>query len=78
MLLHDKDQSVAPEKEDLQARVTGLQQELHTTEAKMGSLEVRTRGLLSHIIFKSKLSLTAITNCGATHSLLVLSPYYVI
>ena len=42
MLLHDKDQSVAPEKEDLQAQVSGLQQELHTTEAKMGSLEVRT------------------------------------
>ena len=42
MLLHDKDQSVAPEKEDLKAQVSGLQQELHTTEAKMGSLEVRT------------------------------------
>ena len=42
MLLHDKDQSVAPEKEDLQAQVSDLQQELHNTEAKMGSLEVRT------------------------------------
>ena len=37
---------MAPEKEDLQAQVSGLQQELHTTEAKMGSLEVNRTELL--------------------------------
>ena len=31
---------MAPEKEDLQEKVSGLQQELHNTEAKMDSLEV--------------------------------------
>ncbi len=31
---------MAPEKEDLQEKVSSLQQELHNTEAKMDSLEV--------------------------------------
>ena len=47
VLLHDKDQSVAPEKEQsLQDQVTGLQEELLNTEVKMGSLEVTNEGAI--------------------------------
>ena len=51
VLLHDKDQSVAPEKEQsLQDQVTGLQEELLNTEVKMGSLEVTNEGIiLTHV-----------------------------